>query len=125
MQHVAFLDRPKLARSLRRDVVRQLGQVARHPATVLAAVGNEISAGVVRWHGAARVERFLREVYDDAKQAAPETLLTYVNYPRDGLPRSAVLRRLCVQRVSASRSGAAGLPGAPAARRRRPAAAAG
>ena len=81
MQHVAFLDDRKLARSLRRDVVRQVGQVARHPATVLAAVGNEISSGVVRWHGAARVERFLREVYDDAKQAAPETLLTYVNYP--------------------------------------------
>lgn len=81
MQHVAFLDDRKLARSLRRDIVRGVGQVARHPATVLAAVGNEISAGVVRWHGAARVEQFLREVYDDAKEAAPETLLSYVNYP--------------------------------------------
>ena len=51
------------------------------PAVLLAVVGNEIPPGVVRWHGADRVGRFLREVYHDAKDATPEMLLTYVNYP--------------------------------------------
>ena len=29
----------------------------------------------------ARIERFLRELYDDVKSAAPDSLLTYVNFP--------------------------------------------
>ena len=80
-QHVAFLDDRKLARAVRRDIVREVRRLAGHPATLLVAVGNEIPAGVVRWHGASRIERFLQDVYDDAKQAAPDALLTYVNYP--------------------------------------------
>lgn len=80
-QHVAFLDDRKLARAIRRDIVRDIRRLARHPALLLVAVGNEVPSGVVRWHGAARIEQFLREVYDDAKQAAPDALLTYVNYP--------------------------------------------
>ena len=80
-QHVAFLDNRKLARAVRKDIVREVRQLAGHPATLLVAVGNEIPSGVVRWHGAARIERFLRDIYDDAKQAAPDVLLTYVNYP--------------------------------------------
>jgi GT2 family glycosyltransferase len=80
-QHVAFLDDRRLARAVRRDLVREVRQLAGHRATLLIAIGNEIPSGVVRWHGASRIERFLRDVYDDAKQAAPDALLTYVNYP--------------------------------------------
>ena len=80
-QHVAFLDDRRLARAVRRDIVRDVRRLAGHPATLLVAVGNEIPSGVVRWHGASRIERFLRDLYDDAKQVAPDALLTYVNYP--------------------------------------------
>ena len=38
-------------------------------------------AGVVRWHGRMRVERFLRDLYEDAKAASPDSLFTYVNFP--------------------------------------------
>ena len=47
----------------------------------MVALGNEIPATVVRWHGQARVEQFLRELHDEAKSAAPDTLFTYVNFP--------------------------------------------
>ena len=47
----------------------------------MVALGNEIPAAVVRWHGQARVEQFLRELYDEAKAASPDTLFTYVNFP--------------------------------------------
>ena len=80
-QHIAFLD----DRSLRRDIIRAIGaqvrSIANHPAVLLTAIGNEIPAGVVRWHGRRNVEGFLRAAFDEARDAAPDMLLTYVNFP--------------------------------------------
>src|SRR5205085_12132206 len=45
------------------------------------SVGNEIPPDIVRWYGARRVERFLAELCDVAKQADPDGLATYANYP--------------------------------------------
>jgi O-antigen biosynthesis protein len=80
-QHVAFLDDVALARSIRREVTESVRRLARHPAVILLALGNEIPPAIVRWHGPERVERFLRELCDAARQAAPESLFTYVNFP--------------------------------------------
>src|SRR5207237_1125490 len=60
---------------------RSVGDLGSHPAVLMFALGNEIPPGIVRWHGRLRVERFLRALYQDAKEAAPQTLLTYVNFP--------------------------------------------
>jgi GT2 family glycosyltransferase len=81
MQHVAFLDRRVDAREIRRSVRDQVRRLATHPAALLFALGNEIPPPVVRWYGRKRIERFLRDLYDDAKSAAPDALLTYINYP--------------------------------------------
>ena len=80
-QHVAFLDDAKLEREIRRQVVAQVRDLHRHPAALLFALGNEIPPAVVRWHGRKRIERFLRETVDDARQVAPESYFAYVNYP--------------------------------------------
>ena len=80
-QHVAFLDEAALARQVRTDVAAEVRRMARHPAALLFAVGNEIPPGVVRWHGPRRIEAFLRSLYDAAKSAAPDALLTYANFP--------------------------------------------
>ena len=80
-QHMAFLDDPQLMRRIRRDAMATVCELAAHPAVLMFAVGNEISPAVVRWHGRSRVERFLRSLYDDLKSAAPESVLTYVNFP--------------------------------------------
>ena len=80
-QHVAFLDDPRMTADIRRGVAAEVRRVAAHPALLLCAVGNEVPAGVVRWHGYRRVEAFLRDLCDDAKAAAPDALVTYVNYP--------------------------------------------
>ncbi len=45
------------------------------------AIGNEIRAPIVRWHGARAVERFLGRLHAVAKAEDPEALVTYVNYP--------------------------------------------
>ncbi len=80
-QHVAFLDDMALARAARREVAAHVGRLGLHPAARLFAVGNEIPPGVVRWHGARRIERFLRDLADAAHEACPDALLTYVNFP--------------------------------------------
>jgi GT2 family glycosyltransferase len=80
-QHVAFLDDRRMCREIRSQVAAQVRAIADHPALLMIALGNEIPASVVRWHGRTRTERFLRELYQDSKTTAPETLFTYVNYP--------------------------------------------
>ena len=80
-QHVAFLDDAGLKREIRREITDRVAELGDHPAVLAFALGNEIPAGVVRWHGRVRVERFLRSLYHDAKEAAPDALFTYVNFP--------------------------------------------
>ena len=80
-QHVAFLDDARLQSDIRREIVAEVRRLHSHPSALLFALGNEIPPSIVRWHGRARVEQFLRELLDDARQAAPESYFTYVNYP--------------------------------------------
>ncbi|MBL8141062.1 MAG: glycosyltransferase [Acidobacteria bacterium] len=80
-QHIAFLDDASTLADARESVLSGVAAVARHPAVALCALGNEIPASVVRWHGASRIEEFLASLYADAKTLAPDTLFTYVNFP--------------------------------------------
>jgi len=80
-QHVAFLDDRALKRQIRRELTAQVRQLGGHPAILTIALGNEVPPGVVRWHGRMRVERFLHDLFEDAKAASPATLFTYVNFP--------------------------------------------
>jgi O-antigen biosynthesis protein len=80
-QHVAFLEERALAGSIERRVREGVRACAGHPAVLGYTVGNEIPAPIVRWHGKGRVERFLRRLYEAAKDEDPDALITYVNYP--------------------------------------------
>ena len=80
-EHVAFLDDHALRQQIRRDVTEQVGRLSSHPAALLFALGNEIPASIVRWHGKDRIEQFVRELYEEAKTVAPQSLFTYVNFP--------------------------------------------
>ena len=61
-QHTAFLDDRKLVRKILADARQQARDLADHPALFAIAIGNEIPARIVRWHGRRRVEDFLRAV---------------------------------------------------------------
>jgi cellulose synthase/poly-beta-1,6-N-acetylglucosamine synthase-like glycosyltransferase len=80
-QHITFLDEPGRAASIERQVRAGVRAVAGHPALLCLAIGNEVPASIVRWHGRQRVERFLKRLYEAAKDEDPEALVTYVNYP--------------------------------------------
>jgi hypothetical protein len=80
-QHVAFLDDQERTRSIAARVAGQVRECEAHPALLGYAIGNEIPAPIVRWHGKLKIERFLERLYWEAKSEDPEGLFTYVNYP--------------------------------------------
>ncbi|HUF08263.1 MAG TPA: glycosyltransferase [Rhodothermales bacterium] len=80
-QHIAFLDSRKRARSIRHTVRECVASCRRHRAVLSYAIGNEIPASIVRWHGRQAVTRFLETLYLETKDVDPDGLVTYVNYP--------------------------------------------
>jgi GT2 family glycosyltransferase len=80
-QHIAFLDDPGRAKAIASRVADQVRACDAHPAILCYAVGNEIPAPIVRWHGKRQVEKFLERLHWEAKSQDPEGLFTYVNYP--------------------------------------------
>ncbi|MBI3026067.1 MAG: glycosyltransferase [Candidatus Tectomicrobia bacterium] len=80
-QHLAFLDGRKTAWSIVERLRAAVRGIAGHPALLCYAVGNEIPAPIVRWHGRRRAERFIKRLYSAAKAEDPAGLVTYVNYP--------------------------------------------
>jgi GT2 family glycosyltransferase len=80
-QHIAFLDDARRADSIEQTLRAGVRACAGHPAVLGYAIGNEIPASIVRWLGRARVEKFLRRLYDAVKQEDPAALATYVNFP--------------------------------------------
>jgi GT2 family glycosyltransferase len=80
-QHIAFLDEPGRAARIEQTVRSAVRATAGHPAVLCYAVGNEIPASIVRWHGRRRVERFLKRLCRAARDEDPGALITYVNFP--------------------------------------------
>jgi O-antigen biosynthesis protein len=80
-KHLCFLESRRTQREAR-EAVRNLASEGNRRGCVLAySIGNEIPTDVVRWHGAQRVQRFLSELADTARQADPDGLVTYSNFP--------------------------------------------
>jgi GT2 family glycosyltransferase len=94
-QHVAFLDDRSRPGAIEERLRAGVRACAGHPAVLCYAIGNEIPTRVVRWHGRHRVERFLRRLYDAAKEEDPTGLVTYVNYPSTEYLQLPFLDILC------------------------------
>lgn len=80
-QHIAFLDDPRTGDNICKRLKADLKSIAGHPAILAYAVGNEIPATVVRWHGRKPVERFLERLAGLIRDVDPAALVTYVNFP--------------------------------------------
>ena len=80
-QHVCFLEDAGAARDARRAVTRVAAEVGGHPAVLALLLGNETPPDVVRWERPERVERFLAGLADAVRQRAPDTLVSYANFP--------------------------------------------
>lgn len=94
-QHIAFLDERKTVKRIEATVRDGVRRCAEHPAVLCFAIGNEIPASIVRWHGHRRVERFLKDLYLEARSQSPGHLFTYVNYPSTEYLELPFLDLLC------------------------------
>jgi GT2 family glycosyltransferase len=80
-KHLCFLESGQACREAREAVRRAAERGRKHGCVLAYSIGNEVPPSIVRWHGARRVERFLAELRDVAKQADPDGLVTYASYP--------------------------------------------
>jgi GT2 family glycosyltransferase len=80
-KHLCFLDSCQAQQGARAAVERAAKRGRRHPCLLGYSIGNEVPPNVARWHGVGRVERFIAQLRDICKQADPEGLVTYANYP--------------------------------------------
>ncbi len=80
-QATRFLDDPQVVNQIREQIRQEVRACAGHPAVLAFAIGNEIPAEIVRWHGKQQIEDFLKQLYQDVKSEAPDAMVTYVNYP--------------------------------------------
>lgn len=80
-KHRCFFEDWRAQDDARRRVTDTARLVGSHPAVLGISVVNEIPVDVVRFYGQHRVARFVDELMDSAKQASPDCLLTFVNFP--------------------------------------------
>ncbi|MFN2393136.1 MAG: glycosyltransferase [Pyrinomonadaceae bacterium] len=80
-QHITFLDDENRVKKIEEQIRENVNSCKNHPAILAYTLGNEIPAPIVRWYGARRIEEFLKRLYRIGKQADPDGLFTYVNYP--------------------------------------------
>jgi O-antigen biosynthesis protein len=71
----------KMASEAQAAVEEAVESFAGHPAVLGFVLGNEIPGPVVRWYGRRRIEDLLRILYETGKDAAPQALFSYANYP--------------------------------------------
>jgi O-antigen biosynthesis protein len=94
-QHVVCLSDPQRVRSIDERVRAGVRACAGHPALLCYAIGNEIPAPIVRWHGRRPVEKFLARLCRAAKAEDPQGLVTYVNFPSTEYLRLPFLDFFC------------------------------
>src|SRR5262245_46080420 len=81
MAHECFLEESSLRRRIRKEVREAVASCAGHPGVLAYCVAKEIPPQIVRWHGPKRIESFLEELCDVAREADPGGLVTYTNFP--------------------------------------------
>src|SRR4029434_10270724 len=80
MGHVCFLEQASTRRDARVAVQKGVASCRGHPAVLMYTVGKELPPQIVRWYGKKKIESFLRDLYDVAKDEDPESLVTYTNF---------------------------------------------
>lgn len=80
-KHLDFLESVPARRAARERLAAAVMATRGRGCLLGCCIGNEIPADLVRWYGARRIERFLAELADTARQADPGVLVTYAAYP--------------------------------------------
>jgi O-antigen biosynthesis protein len=81
MEHVEFLNDPKVRASVERAVIEAVRLHKGHHAIFGYLLGNEIPSSMVRWLGAKRVTEFVEHLVNIARREDPRALYSYASYP--------------------------------------------
>ena len=81
MEHVEFLNDPKVLASVEKAVVEAVREHKGHHAIFGYLLGNEIPSSMVRWLGAKRVTEFVEHLVNIARREDPRALYSYASYP--------------------------------------------
>ena len=81
MEHVEFLNDPKVRASVEKAVVDAVREHKGHHAIFGYLLGNEIPSSMVRWLGAKRVTEFVEHLVNIARHEDPRALYSYASYP--------------------------------------------
>lgn len=71
----------RVAREARDEVRRAALRLRGDPRVLGLSLGNEVPADVLRWHGTGMVADTLRDLAETVRDADPDQLVTYANYP--------------------------------------------
>ena len=80
-QHIRFLDDRSMRDEIRTRVRDAATSLRSTPNLLSLMIGNELPPQIVRWYGPSRIEAFLAELADEAKQVDPDALVSYANFP--------------------------------------------
>ena len=80
-KHRCFMDDPADQETGRAAVRRTVRALRGHPAVLAYSVVNEIPPDVARWSGRERVEAFIEELVQIAREEDPGALVTFASYP--------------------------------------------
>lgn len=94
-KHLCFLDSVASQRAARHAVRAAVTATRGHPALFAYSVVNEISAEITRWSGVKRVEAFINELVDEARQADPDCLCTFTSFPPTEFLRPEAIDFVC------------------------------
>ena len=81
MEHVEFLNDPKVRASVEQAVITAVREHKGHHAIFGYLLGNEIPSSMVRWLGAKRVTEFVEHLVNIARHEDPRALYSYASYP--------------------------------------------
>ena len=81
MEHVEFLNDPKVRATVEKAVIDAVREHKGHHAIFGYLLGNEIPSSMVRWLGAKRVTEFVEHLVNIARREDPRALFSYASYP--------------------------------------------
>ncbi|MCP9931009.1 glycosyltransferase [Cyanobium sp. AMD-g] len=80
-EHVTFLDSKAVQKEIHVAVTAVVEECKGYNSLFCYMVGNEIPADIIRWHGAEKVQKYLRELTEMIRGRDPGALVSYANFP--------------------------------------------
>jgi len=81
MAYECFLEEASFRKRVIDEVRQAIKACQQHPSVLMYAVAKELPPQIVRWHGARKIETFLNDLCNVAKDVDPGGLVTYTNFP--------------------------------------------